>query len=549
MVVQEVVKHVPRIEVQIQERIVEHPEVHYVEKIVEVPQTMVQVVDKHVSKMVIQEVVKHVPKINVQVQERIIEHPEVHVVEKLVEVPQTVVQVVDRHVSKMVIQEVVKHVPKINVQVQERIVEHPEIHMVEKLVEVPQTVVQVVDRHVPKVHIQEVVKHVPKIQVQIQERIIEVPQVQVVERLVEVPQVHIQTVLKHVPKLHIQEVVKHVAKAVPKVVIQEVLRHVPKHVIETREIIVEVPCVQVKERIVEHPQIHVQEVTRHVPKVVEVQEIVRNVSKVDWGDADASMMSNATFDAPTLPPSTPAGSRMGSLNPTVPGPGTPASHSVRNFPIEAPSFRLPDHAVEASLIRPRQSAARSDLCEVHPDSVRVSTRDALTESNFHSTATLPTSEVSNWPAHNGPGAPQQQMQMQMQMQQMHNGCGAPQQMFQQATASGPASGWGHAPNGTGTVGAQALHGRHGPFEVSHGGMAQSGMSGGFMVPPPARPVRGSANQGYPAGMPGPHQPLSEHAQVGPGIAVTVSPDQWRRGTDDVPCHKSCSEVSTLCVCV
>lgn len=43
---------------------------------------------------------RHVPKIDVQVQERIIEHPQVHQVEKVVEVPQTVVQEVVRHVPR-----------------------------------------------------------------------------------------------------------------------------------------------------------------------------------------------------------------------------------------------------------------------------------------------------------------------------------------------------------------------------------------------------------------------------------------------------------------
>eukprot|EP00913_Durusdinium_trenchii_P013803 g12962.t1 len=80
---------------------------------------------------------------------------------------------------------------------------------------------------------------------------------------------------------------------------------VKKPVIETREKIVEIPCVQVQERVVEHPEIHVQEVTKHIPKVMEVQEIVRNRQRVDWSGTDTSAISGASIEAPTLPPATP----------------------------------------------------------------------------------------------------------------------------------------------------------------------------------------------------------------------------------------------------
>ena len=35
---------------------------------------------------------------------------------------------------------------------------------------------------------------------------------------------------------------------VPKVHVQEVVKHVPKHVVETREHIVEIPCIQVAQK-------------------------------------------------------------------------------------------------------------------------------------------------------------------------------------------------------------------------------------------------------------------------------------------------------------
>lgn len=105
-----------------------------------------------------------------------------------------------------------------------------------------------------------------------------------------------------------------------------------KPVIETREKIVEIPCVQVQERVVEHPEIHVQEVTKRVPKVMEVQEIVKNVQRVDWTGTDTSMLSGGSVEAPTLPPCTPGGTRY---VPIGEGPGTPSARSVATVDISA----------------------------------------------------------------------------------------------------------------------------------------------------------------------------------------------------------------------
>ena len=79
-------------QVQYVEKIVEVPEVRIQEADLEVKVFLSQVV-KHVPKIEVQEVVKHVPKIEarksrhftscgeVQLQERIVEHPQVHQVE------------------------------------------------------------------------------------------------------------------------------------------------------------------------------------------------------------------------------------------------------------------------------------------------------------------------------------------------------------------------------------------------------------------------------------------------------------------------------------
>merc|ERR1719229_556420 len=92
------------------------------------------------------------------------------------------------------------------------------------------------------------------------------------------------------------EIVREKMVEVPRIEVQEVIKHVPKHIVETRETIVEIPCIQVQERIVEHPEVHINEVTKHVPKVVEVQEVVKNVTKVDWQGVNGSSTMSTSLD-------------------------------------------------------------------------------------------------------------------------------------------------------------------------------------------------------------------------------------------------------------
>mmetsp|Transcript_15846 Transcript_15846/g.35504 ORF Transcript_15846/g.35504 Transcript_15846/m.35504 type:complete len:499 (-) Transcript_15846:86-1582(-) len=122
------VREVPRLEVQVIEKVLEVPRTEYIDKVVEVP--------------------------------------EVHVVEKIVEVPQVKVEERIKRVPRVEFREVVRTIPKVEVQVVERTVEVPQICHVEKIVEVPQ--VQVVEKvvEVPQVQVVEVVKTVPQIQVQ-----------------------------------------------------------------------------------------------------------------------------------------------------------------------------------------------------------------------------------------------------------------------------------------------------------------------------------------------------------------------------------------------
>lgn len=173
-------------------------------RIVEVPE--VHVIEKFVPKITFQDVIKKVPKTEVQWVEKIVEVPEVKVVDKIVEVPQ--IHQVQRFVPRVEIQEVVRHVPKYHVQKIEKYVEVPQIQVVEKFVEVPQIhevikyqeKIKFVDvpveriRRVPKVEVKivEKIRHVPGPVEYInvpQETIIEKPVIEVVEKVIEEPEI------------------------------------------------------------------------------------------------------------------------------------------------------------------------------------------------------------------------------------------------------------------------------------------------------------------------------------------------------------------------
>ncbi|KAL8447801.1 hypothetical protein Emed_004096 [Eimeria media] len=191
-------------------------------RIVEVPE--VHVIEKFVPKVTFQDVIKKVPKTEIQWIEKIVEVPQIKVVDKIVEVPQ--IHEVQRFVPRIEIQEVIKHVPKYHVQKIEKFVEVPQIQVVEKFVEVPQIhevikyqvrhkeggppsggplvlqreKIEYVDvpveriREVPKVEVKivEKIRHVPGpieyIDVP-QETVTERPVIEVVEKIIEEPEI------------------------------------------------------------------------------------------------------------------------------------------------------------------------------------------------------------------------------------------------------------------------------------------------------------------------------------------------------------------------
>lgn len=133
----EKVHSVPKLSVQVGDRVLEVPRVHYLNKTVEVPE--------------LREI------------EKVVEIPQVQIQEVVKHVPRVIVQEIVRHVPKIEIQEVVRTVPKVQVQYVEKIVEVPEIRTVEKIIEVPQT--RTVEKfvEVPQIQRVEVEKrvHVP----------------------------------------------------------------------------------------------------------------------------------------------------------------------------------------------------------------------------------------------------------------------------------------------------------------------------------------------------------------------------------------------------
>jgi hypothetical protein len=178
--------------------------VQEVEKIVEVPQVVIQEVIKEVVMHETQEVIREVPVPQIQevvrevlvpqVQyvEKIVDVPQIRRTEKLVEVPETQVIEVIRHVLKNEVEEIVREVPSIQVETMERVVEVPEIRYEEVILEKVEHQVQEVLKHVPKVEVQEVVREVPRVHLQTVEKIVSVPQVQHVEKIVEVPEIQVR---------------------------------------------------------------------------------------------------------------------------------------------------------------------------------------------------------------------------------------------------------------------------------------------------------------------------------------------------------------------
>ena len=281
--------------IQVQERIVEIPQIH--------------IVKEYVPKIEIVERVREVPKIEIQIVEKIVEVPQVQYVDKYVD--KIEVREVERFVPKIEVVEVVREVPKMEYQVVEKIVEVPQIQYVDKVVEVTQ--IKEVVRHVPKIEIVEVPvrreNRVPKLEIRQIEKIQEVFVPEIVEVVVEkevrvnVPVPRVQRVERPVPgplnivdvevevKVPKQVQVPHyIDVPVPREVIKEI--PVPRQVFRYRDVEVKVEVEHIVteriERRVPVPRTvykHVEEIKRiEVPYEVtvpeEVEEIVEVVSQI-----------------------------------------------------------------------------------------------------------------------------------------------------------------------------------------------------------------------------------------------------------------------------
>ncbi|KAJ1606124.1 articulin-like protein [Cryptosporidium canis] len=117
------------------------------DKIIEVPQTIIK--DKILPKIYHQEVIHEVPKLEVEVQEKEVEVPNVTVVEKVVDL-EHIVGFNPKYVPTWEVREVPKLVPKFVGEQKVLYIEISQIQYVDKVTE-KEVVVDVVDKVVPKV--------------------------------------------------------------------------------------------------------------------------------------------------------------------------------------------------------------------------------------------------------------------------------------------------------------------------------------------------------------------------------------------------------------
>eukprot|EP01067_Filipodium_phascolosomae_P008143 Filipodium_phascolosomae@DN6852_c0_g1_i1.p1 len=260
--------------------------VHIRDRIVEIPE--ITIVDKVVPKVEYQEIVHTVPKIETVVKEKIVEVPQIQYVEKLVEVPEyrEIVKVVPQYK----VEQVIKEVPVTEYKYVEKLVEVPQIQYYETIQEVPE--IHEVVRTIPKVRIQEKpverIVHVPKVEVQYQEVIKEVPQIIYEEVPVSYDvqtrsaETQMHFIEKEVPEPYEVVVPKEVKIAIrqpPQIVQREryidrpeiIRKEIPRYVdtIEEEQIFREVP--QYYDVPFETGERSVVDVAREVPQYYEVQ--------------------------------------------------------------------------------------------------------------------------------------------------------------------------------------------------------------------------------------------------------------------------------------
>lgn len=143
------------------------------------------------------EQITEIPKVSVEIVEKLVEVPEPQVVDRVIEVPQ-VQEIVTEVPGEVEVRLVTREVPKIEVKQVEKVVEVPEVHYQDRFVEVP--MVQEVVRRIPRIEVREIpierVIQVPKKVVQeiVQPVYRPVPHLvkQAVERTIPVPKVSMQ---------------------------------------------------------------------------------------------------------------------------------------------------------------------------------------------------------------------------------------------------------------------------------------------------------------------------------------------------------------------
>jgi len=265
----------------LEEKVKMTPKKHItIEKVIEVPQTIIKERTRYVSKPEIIERLIEVP--HVEYEEREMQLPATYeVVEQIVEIPEIVIEERIVHVPKVVIQERLIDVPKIEfreiIEYEDR-VEYREVP-VDKIIEVPEIeyVVREVEHFIPQQYQQEV----------FQDRYVDVPvvQVQEVERIETVPIMtkrYNQKVQAPVPVPQVVQapapVVQQVQVAKPVQMVQQVAQPVkvaqPMQMVQ--QFVEPVKPVQMVQQMVQQPMQTVK-----VAQPMQVQQIMQSYASYD----------------------------------------------------------------------------------------------------------------------------------------------------------------------------------------------------------------------------------------------------------------------------
>lgn len=211
--------------------------------------------------------------------------PKRHItIEKVIEVPQTIIKERTRYVPKPEIIERLIEVP--DVQYEERTKQLPATYeVVEQIVEIPEVVVEERIVHVPRVVIQERLIDVPKIEfrevIEYEDRV-EYREV-VVDKIIEVPEIEyvVREVEHFIPQQYMQEVYHDKYVDVPVTQVQEVERIETVPIMTRRYVpqVVQAPAPVVQQVKVAMPVKMVQQVAQPVKMVQQVAQPMKMVQQ------------------------------------------------------------------------------------------------------------------------------------------------------------------------------------------------------------------------------------------------------------------------------